>query len=144
MCSSDLISYELPHKHNNPPRLMEDLATAEISRSQLYQWWHLNTLILMENGSQKPIQSIFETILQSETDRIQANEQVVKYDLTPEIETLIKNNADQKQISKKKTACIEQFHTACKLFKQIVTQKTFTPFIPEMAYPKLVKKSKPS
>ena len=53
--------------------LMEDAATAEISRSQLWQWLKHGTSYLTEEGASKPFTSdAFNTLLSEETAKLKA------------------------------------------------------------------------
>jgi len=130
------ISYALKNGDTNPPRLMEDLATAEISRMQLFQWMHHDVPVKMLDTSTQPIQTIMARLIEEETTRIKANTQIVKYDTTPEIEALKKaGSTDAKAIKQMQLHCIKQFETGCKLFHELCFAKAPADFISLMAYP---------
>lgn len=141
------ISYQPEGQHDPNPRLMEDLATAEISRTQIQQWWMNNQDIVMNNGEKKPIRDIFYALFEHEKQRIKNNTQIVKYDTTPAIETL-KNNLKQcsnddyqtieKTIKQKQDHTKKQFEIGCKLFEKICTSDTLEClFFPDIATPHL-------
>lgn len=69
--------------------LMEDAATAEISRSQLWQWLHNGNVLL--NGEQKFTQDFFTKLLEDEAQKIKAqvgDEIYQKYRYTEAVELL--------------------------------------------------------
>jgi malate synthase len=86
--------------------LMEDAATAEISRTQLWQW--LKNETLLENGRQFT-KALFESILDDEVEKI----------ITEIDESKIKET---------------KFHEAITLFKTLVTQEVFEEFLTTQAY----------
>ena len=134
------IAYNLPGS-TGAARLMEDLATAEISRTQINQWWHHQVTITMQDGSTKKIKTIFESLFDEEVARIKSNSQLVKYDSTPEIDALEKDyeqnpSAELKaSITSKKAHCIQHFEQGVVACKQLFQEKNLTAFIPDLIYP---------
>ena len=61
-------------------RVMEDMATAEVSRFQVAAWLEKNTPILYEDGVKRPIQEVFSRIVDEEVQEFKTNKYVVKYD----------------------------------------------------------------
>ena len=128
------INYQPDGQRYLSPRLMEDLATAEISRSQIHQWWHFNQDITMNDGAVVAIRELFNDFFNYEKQRIRENTQIVKYDSTPEIVQMKKQLAketdnDQKEIIQQQIAtaeeyCKSQFELGCKLFYQMCTDET--------------------
>ncbi len=60
-------------------RFMEDMATAEIARMQLYQWLYHDVSIQDQSGQQVKIRDIFESLLESEIAEFKVNKYIVKY-----------------------------------------------------------------
>lgn len=71
-------------------RFMEDLATAEISRAQIYQIRSHDLNLANQNDAPQKINIIFDRILNEEMRKIMDNEETVKFDITPEIIALEK------------------------------------------------------
>ena len=137
------INYQPEGQRYLNPRLMEDLATAEISRSQIFQWWKINQPIMMADGTTARMRDIFQPFFEYEKQRIKENSQIVKYNSTPHIEHL-KNkllqtedkqeqNVLKNQINQEQNYCKQQFELGCKLFHQMCTnEKEECLFFPDL------------
>lgn len=87
--------------------LMEDAATAEISRSQLWQWLHNDETVLSDG--RKITAELFETLLPEELDKI-------------------RNLVGENHYASGK------FATASQLLEKLVTEEKFTEFLTLVAY----------
>ena len=133
------IGYSYNQKNNHPPRLMEDLATAEISRSQLYQWIKHNSIVIMADKAKNKIKNIIDRLIDEEIQRLKSNQESVFYDRTPEIdqlETQLSTLVNQKEISQleeqinqRKQHCISNFNKGCRVFKTSLNKATLDAFI---------------
>ena len=133
------IGYSYNQRNNHPPRLMEDLATAEISRSQLYQWIKHNSIIIMADKTKTQIKHIIDRLINEEIQRLKSNQESVFYDRTPEInklETQLSIVVNQEEISQikeeinqRKQHCINSFNKGCGVFKTSLNKETLDEFI---------------
>ena len=136
-------------------RFMEDLATAEISRAQIYQLRKHDLNISVPNDMPKKVNRIFDRILNEEMKRIMDNKETVKFDFTPEITSLEKEKRNipidenyetnlmniQKTINNKRKDCLSKFIKAAIIVKEICDpKKPMEDFLSLKIYPSLVNK----
>lgn len=91
--------------------LMEDLATAEISRSQVWQWLKHQQRITLADGSVKPLDAhLFQTIFTAEVEGLKL---------------AARSQGEQK---------VELLGKAAALFESLAKSSTFQPFIQDSVY----------
>ena len=137
-------------------RFMEDLATAEISRAQIYQFRSHDLNLSNQNNAPQKINAIFDKILNEEMRKIMDNEETVKFDITPEITALEKEKRSipidknyetnlmniQKEIDNKRKDCLSKFIRAAVIVKDICDPtKPMADFLSLKTYPSIINTS---
>lgn len=135
-------------------RFMEDLATAEISRMQIYQMRKNDINISSPGKVPVKINSVFDKIFDEEAKRIMTNSETVKFDITPKTTALEKQkrelpisdpNYEQKlldiqdKIDKERKTCLNKFSAAIEITKEICDpDKPLTDFLSLKIYPRII------
>ena len=135
-------------------RFMEDLATAEISRTQIYQMRKNDIDICSKDGSPVKINSVFDQIFDEEAKRIMTNAETVKFDITPKMTALEQQKRElpindenygenlleiQWLIDQERKICLDKFSAAIEITKDICDPtKPLNDFLSLRIYPRII------